>query len=252
MPFVLLALPYVLQLLCLIHIIKTHRNSSWLWIVIMIPYAGGIAYLLIELLPELLRPGKIDGLKDALTEIVKPDAKFEVIKKKAEYSATYKNMLEYADALMEKQDYQTALGIYIDQNRGAFKDDPELLYRIAGAKYRTGDYQGARADLEALFASNPALRSGSKENLLFLRLLERIEDASLVKSEYQKTLQRIQNNSIELQYIDFLISTDDRPELVALFDKLRQDEQSMKINRVRYDRSFYTAVRRLEKQVRGS
>ena len=51
MPFFILSL--VLEVALIIHIVKTGRNTTWIWIVLMLPLAGSIAYLIIEVLPGL-------------------------------------------------------------------------------------------------------------------------------------------------------------------------------------------------------
>ena len=58
MSYLLLALPYLLQLLCIIHVLKTGRNTSWIWLIIFLPYVGGLAYLVVEVLPTLGRGGR--------------------------------------------------------------------------------------------------------------------------------------------------------------------------------------------------
>ena len=244
----LVFLPYVLQLLCIIHIIKTHQNTSWIWIVVFVPYIGGIAYLFIELIPYFMNANKINDVRDSLTDFIKPDQKFEVIKEKALYSATYKNMIEYADALIEKKQYAEAMKIYYDQNRGAFLDDPELQYRIANGLYCSGDFNNALLAIEKLLKSNKSFEKKDRENILYLRIIEEIKNADVVQEEYKKVLQRIQNNSIELPYINFLIKNDDKEELRNIFSKIHADEHSMKINKVRYNRQFYNSVYQIERR----
>ena len=43
----------VIQVLLIIHCIRTGRNSLWIWAIALLPLAGPIAYVLIELLPSL-------------------------------------------------------------------------------------------------------------------------------------------------------------------------------------------------------
>ena len=43
----------VIQVLLIIHCIRTGRNSLWIWAIALLPLAGPIAYILIELLPGL-------------------------------------------------------------------------------------------------------------------------------------------------------------------------------------------------------
>ncbi len=48
-------LSLVIQALLIIHVIKTGRNTIWIWVLALLSYAGVIAYVAAELIPELLR-----------------------------------------------------------------------------------------------------------------------------------------------------------------------------------------------------
>ena len=48
-------LSIVLQALLIVHVIKTGRNQIWIWVLALLSYAGIVAYIAAELLPELFR-----------------------------------------------------------------------------------------------------------------------------------------------------------------------------------------------------
>lgn len=52
MPFFILSV--IIQVLLIVHIVKTGRNTTWIWIVVLLPAAGAIAYFIVEILPELM------------------------------------------------------------------------------------------------------------------------------------------------------------------------------------------------------
>lgn len=37
----------------IVHVIKTGRNSLWIWAIALLPPAGPVAYVVVELLPEM-------------------------------------------------------------------------------------------------------------------------------------------------------------------------------------------------------
>ena len=49
----LAALVFGLQLVCLAHVMKTGRRCQWLFIILALPLVGCLAYLLLEILPDL-------------------------------------------------------------------------------------------------------------------------------------------------------------------------------------------------------
>lgn len=245
----LFLIPYALQLLCVVHAIKNNKNTYWVWIVLFVPYVGGLAYILVEILPGLTGTSGVRDVRSTLIDFINPNQRFEVTKQKASYSPSYKNLIEYADMLLERKEYAEALKIYESQNAGIFKGDKELLYRIALALYYYGDYPRAMELVRGLFREDEKLLKSSRESLLYLQILEKTEDPERVKEEYRAVNQRIQNNTIELPYLAFLLAQGDHAEARRVIERIRDDERSMKIHNVRYDRRFYREVYSLEREL---
>lgn len=49
-------LPLILNGICLLHALRTGRDQKWLWLLIMLPGIGAVAYLLVEVLPNAHGP----------------------------------------------------------------------------------------------------------------------------------------------------------------------------------------------------
>ncbi|MEO6185425.1 MAG: hypothetical protein ABIP38_05460, partial [Steroidobacteraceae bacterium] len=68
MPLIIVSL--VIQALLIVHCIKTGRNQIWIWVLALLSYAGIIAYVAAELVPDLLRSRAtqrtVKGVKKAL------------------------------------------------------------------------------------------------------------------------------------------------------------------------------------------
>ena len=43
----------LVQAACIVHVIKTGRNMLWIWAIFLLPGLGALAYLAVEILPEL-------------------------------------------------------------------------------------------------------------------------------------------------------------------------------------------------------
>ena len=54
---VIAKLLWLVQLALIVHVFKTGRPFWWLWILLIAPVIGGIAYVLVELLPNLSASG---------------------------------------------------------------------------------------------------------------------------------------------------------------------------------------------------
>ncbi|MBQ3800986.1 MAG: PLDc N-terminal domain-containing protein, partial [Treponema sp.] len=66
------ALPYILQLLLIIHIIRNGKPFLWLWLIVFLPYIGGIVYLVMEVLPDLRSGGSVSRMGAAVANAVNP------------------------------------------------------------------------------------------------------------------------------------------------------------------------------------
>jgi hypothetical protein len=43
----------VVQVVLIIHCIRTGRNSLWIWVLALLSWAGAIAYIAVEIIPSL-------------------------------------------------------------------------------------------------------------------------------------------------------------------------------------------------------
>ena len=63
-------LSLVIQVLLIVHCIRSGRNSLWIWAIALLPLAGPVAYVLVELLPSLFRSrgtrAAVRGVRKAL------------------------------------------------------------------------------------------------------------------------------------------------------------------------------------------
>ena len=71
----LLILLYAVQAALIIHVIKTGRNQLWIWVLLLLPAGiGAIAYLAVEIIPELLRSRTAQRTARGLRKAMDPGA----------------------------------------------------------------------------------------------------------------------------------------------------------------------------------
>ena len=71
----LFGLSILVQILLVIHIMKTGRNNYWIYLVIFAPLIGSVAYLIIELLPEFFATRTGRKLSRNLDSAINPPMK---------------------------------------------------------------------------------------------------------------------------------------------------------------------------------
>ena len=249
--YLVLAIPYLLQLLCIVHVMKTGREFYWIWIILLLPYVGGLAYLIVEILPGLRSRRNLRALKSGVADVLAPGKKLESLRNKASYSPTVDNKLEYADALAERGEYEVALTEYRSCLTGLSKNNPAILYRTALTLFRMEDYQGA-ADYVARLPKAP---NGAYEqkawNALYLFVLENTQSEDAVSAEYDRISALLNDREIDLQYLEYLERIGDAGKLSSMLERIRVEEASLRQMNVRYDRAPYRRAYEVERRVKS-
>ena len=124
----------VLQILCVIHVIKTGRPFWWIWIIFIFPLVGLAAYLFLEVRPSLGKP----GFQTLLWNLKSSRERIRILEHRLEESTTVKNRLALANELHAAWQFDRECTILPEGLRGAFKDDAQLMLRLAEAHLEAG------------------------------------------------------------------------------------------------------------------
>jgi hypothetical protein len=175
---------YIVQILLIIHVLKTGRERYWIWLLIFLPLIGGIAYVAVEILPELT--GGISGqrARRGVRKALDPGAEIRESAAAWEHSPNADNARRYAQALIEADKSDEALDVLDSAQSGFFKTEPALMLLRAQAQQSGGSWAAARQTLESLRAHNSDFRSASG-HLLYARALEETGDTDRAIAEYQ-------------------------------------------------------------------
>ncbi|MBP5519492.1 MAG: tetratricopeptide repeat protein [Treponema sp.] len=146
----LFLLPYLLQLILIIHIIKTRQDFTWLWLLVFLPYIGGLAYLILVFIPSLRSSQGLHSAGDAIVNKVQPNRRLTELEKLVRRQETIANKVLLADAYTSDGRYEQALEIYDSCLSGAYENDPEISYKRAVALYESGKKEEAKIALEQL------------------------------------------------------------------------------------------------------
>jgi hypothetical protein len=180
----LLILPIIIQVLLIIHVIKTGRNQLWIWVLLFVPLAGGIAYLAVEILPELFRSRAAQRTARSFRKAMDPGADLRRYENQARVAGNVANRQRYAEELVRHARYDEAIGQYREALSGLYEHDPNLMLGLAQAQFGKGDASGARSTLDELIRRNPDFRSPSG-HLLYARALEAEGNVNKALEEYR-------------------------------------------------------------------
>jgi hypothetical protein len=177
-------LSIVIQVLLIVHCIKTGRNTIWIWVLALLSYAGIIAYVAVELLPDLLGSRTAKRAGRNMKKILDPTADLRRYEDAARVGGNVASLQDYAKELTRQGRYDEAITQYRKALTGLYEHDPNIMLGIAQAQFGKGDASGTRQTLDDLIRLNPDFRS-PEGHLLYARALEGEGNATKALEEYK-------------------------------------------------------------------
>jgi hypothetical protein len=178
------ALPIILDVLLVIHVFKTGRNTVWIFLIIFLPGVGVIAYFIVELLPEILRSRGLQATRRGVKQALDPGAQLRRLQDEAQVTQNVASSQRLAEELLRHNRFEDAAAIFRRILTGLYEHDPDLMLGLARAQFGGGDASGARATLDEALRLNPGFRS-PQAHLLHARALEAEGNAHKALEEYQ-------------------------------------------------------------------
>lgn len=179
----LVILMYMVQIGLIVHVLKTGRQMYWIFILIIAPGIGALAYFIVEILPGLQNNM---GARRALRGVKKTlDPGGNLRRREIEHrlSGSVDAARHLATELMEKGRYGEAITHFRTALSGIYEHDPDILLGLATAQFGDGDALGSKETLDILREKNPDYRS-PEAHLLLAKALEALDELAQAEEEY--------------------------------------------------------------------
>ena len=237
-------LPLIIQVLLIIHVIRTGRNQIWIWVLALIPLAGPIAYIAIELIPELFRSRTARRTARGLRKAMDPTADLRRYESEARVGANVASRQRYAEELLRHQRYDEAIVQYRGALSGLYEHDPNLMLGLAQAQFSKGDAPAARATLDELIRLNPDFRSPAG-HLLYARALEAEGNVAKALEEYQVLAGSYPGAEAAVRYAQLLQGQGQRAEAQRVVRELLEQARIAPGHYRRAQRTWLEAAQRM-------
>ncbi len=251
MSYVLIALPYLLQLLCIIHVVRTGRNTSWIWLIIFLPYVGGLVYLIVEVLPMLGHSGRhsFAATRDIVVRTVNPSARLKTLARTAAFSPTYENERALADEYVACGNHAKALAVYERLAAGMHAADADLTLARSRCLYALGRYASGMVIIGRLEASGYDFRTVD-EALVRLKLLEHAEaDRQKIVEAYAQQQRKFESFEFDWYYVDYLIRAGMKAEALAVIRQVEETKRQLDSMGQPFDRPWMRRVLRFRASI---
>jgi hypothetical protein len=240
MPY--LSISLIIQIALVIHAIRNGKNIAWVYFLIFVPLIGSIAYVFVELIPELRSSGHVRRGTEQLGNIVNPGKQTRELESLYEYSPTVENMRNLADEYFRIGKTGDAAELYRRCLSGPLGPDPYTQARLARTLLRSGETAEALEMIQAAEEHAPEDRT-AEYALIHGKILEAMERFDEAEAFFRRASERGAEFEYASEFIDYLIrrgrSEEARSEFKTLEDRFRRlPGFSRKLNR-----SWYHAAR---------
>ena len=177
-------LSIIIQVILIVHVIKTGRNTIWIWVLALLSIPGAIAYIAVELLPDVFRSRTAQRTARGIKKAMDPTADLRKYENEARVTGNVAAKQRYAEELSRQGRYDDAITQFKQALTGLYEHDPNLMLGIARAQFAKGEPSNARATLDDLIRLNPDFKSADG-HLLYARSLEAEGNTSKAIEEYR-------------------------------------------------------------------
>ena len=230
----------------IVHVIKTGRNQLWIWVLIIpgLAYAGMIAYLVVEVLPQLFRSRTAQRTARGFKKVMDPERELRRYENEARLGGNVASRQRYAEELARHQRYDEAIAQYRLTLTGLYEHDPNLMLGLAQAQFGKGDAAAARATLDDLIRLNPDSRSPAG-HLLYARALESEGNIQKALEEYRVVVGSFPGAEAAVRYAQLLKEQGQREESQKVVRELLQQARIAPGHYRRAQRAWLEAAERL-------
>lgn len=219
MPAILI-LCVVLHVALVVHLLVRHRKDGWLLLVVMLPGAGTLLYLLLMLWDAVLHWARIPS-RSTRDRQPAPDPERELHHRRASLALCDNliNRLALALACLKHGRHAECAELFESLDAGECHDDPLVLLGLARSQFGLEQFQAAKHSLDRLIAAHPTFRSETG-HLLYARSLEALGEVQDALHEYQVLTSYSRVPEAHCRYALLLTSLGRPGEAKALYQAL--------------------------------
>jgi len=230
-----------LQAFCIYHVYKNHKPYYWYFLIFFIPILGSIIYII----TQVYNKNDADKIQNEITSIINPTKKINDLEKKIEFSDTYTNRIELADAYAQNKDMPNAIVNYKKTLEDKDQNDLYARQQLILCYFELKDYVGVLEHSE-IIKDKPEFK-GSKQQFCYGLALKELGKLDEAEKELKQIDRPYSNYNERLELAKFYIENQRNSEGVDLLNEIYAESQHMTKPNRRIYRQTIAEVERLLK-----
>lgn len=208
----------LVQIACVVHLIRTGRPSLWLWAIIGLPIAGSAAYIVVEILPGLFQRREVRAVQAAAVRKLDPERDLRAAREAVDVADTAATRTALADALAEAGQWGESVRHYREAVAKTPGKDRSARFKLARACLESGNAAEARRLLEEL-PESASPSENDRAGLLLARSFEALGETERAIALYGDLGERMPGAEAQCRHAALLIARGRGGEAVALLEE---------------------------------
>ncbi len=210
-----------LQAFCLYHLYKNRNPYYWAFLIFFIPVIGCIIYLI----TQVYNKRDAEKITNEITHIINPTKKVRDLEKQLQFSESYQNRMNLADAYLEIKDYNNAILHYLEALEDSSQNDFYVIKQLIEAYFNIEDCEHVILYVERI-KDHPEFKK-SRTQFLYGLALERIGKLEEAEENLKQIDIRYSFYDERLIYAKFLLSKDKKEAAKEVLEDLSTESQYM-------------------------
>lgn len=229
-----------LQVYCIYHVLKNRNPLYWLFAILFLPLIGCAIYLITQVYTKR----DATKIQDNIVTIINPTKRIKDLEKKLQFSETYQNRVNLADAYLENQDYHKAIPHYLDALHDNLQNDLYATKQLIACYYMVGDNDKAIWYAETIKDHSEFIKS--KSQFFYGLALEKL--GRLDEAEWNLKQIDVRYSFYEERFIlaKFLLHRNKKDEAKTILDDIFMESQNMTKQNQRIYRNTIVEVEKLK------
>jgi hypothetical protein len=201
------------------HAVKSGRARPWAFIILMVPGVGALAYIVIELIPELLSGPEAQKARRRIANKLDPEKQYRLLSDQLATADTVANREALAAECLEVARFDEARQHYEHIQKQQSGDEPIYALGKAKAEYGLNQPAAAIGTLEAMRNRWPDFES-AEGHLLYARALADAGRTDEALEEFQEVSQYFSGAEARVRYAMLLDQLGRVNEAKVMFTEL--------------------------------
>lgn len=210
-----------LQAYCIYHLFKNRNPYYWLFAILFLPLIGSAIYIV----TQVYNKRDTEKLQEDLVSIINPTKRIKDLEKRLQFSETYQNRIDLADAYLENKDYKNAIPHYLDALHDHLQNDSYATKQLIECYFHVEDYDNVILYAEKIHDSSEFIKTKSQFYYgLALEKMERLDEAEINLKQVD-----IRYSFYEERFIlaKFLLNRNKAEEAKTILEDIYTESQNM-------------------------